>query len=207
MNSLPVQKMAITLLGQIMNVNEAKIEDNMNLAVDTSSFYTKYYLNPRKVKVKLGDRRVFHPKNIYPAIESILQNFYQYISSLDKLEPLALVCLERMFKALENDVQKYVGPLIAMFRIFFKQIDSGYTFEGLKSIFECIGTFIQNCRGSSDAAGQILNTFVTDLNALMNKGINDVTSFLLQIYAIILQSLGKLPDDTMVERSNSRTSS
>ena len=198
MNSLPVQKMALTLLGQILSVKECQIEDNMKANIDNSTFYSKFYLNPRKVRIKLSDRRDFHPKNIYPSIESILQNLYNFVEHLDKLEPLTLVCLEKILKVLEADVPKYVKPLVAMFKLFFKQIEKGYTYEGLKNIFESVGTFIQNSKGSSDAASEILGPFISDLNALMNKGINDVTSFLLQIYAIILQSFGKLPDEILV---------
>lgn len=205
-NSLPLQKMALTLLGQILNCKESQIEDDMNKSIDNSSFYSKYYMNPRKVKVKLQDRRIFNPRNIYPAIESILQNLYLYVSSLEKLEPVSLVCLERIFKALEGDVQKYVGPLIEMFKIIFKQIEKGYTYEGLKSIFESVGTFITNSGGNSEAAKEIFDKFVTELNGLMNKGINDVTCFLLQIYAIIMRCFGKLPEGIMVGLDNSRMS-
>lgn len=212
MNSPPVQKIAITLLGQILSCKEREINDNMNARVDDSSFYAKFYMNPRKVKVKIHERRIYNSGNVFPSIETILQNLYNYVSSKSELEPASLFCLERIFKVLEDKVSGYCKPLSEMFKVLFKQLVNGYTYDGLKNIFESLGTFISNSKGSNEAQQIIFTDILNEVNELMNKGINDVNCFLLQIYAIIIQTFGDMPEATMVafiltiERSDHLTS-
>lgn len=200
MNSVPVQQMAITLLGQILSSKEREINDNMDARIDTTSFYSKYYMNPRKVKVRINERRVYHSGNVFPAIETILQNLYNYVSTKTELEPASLICLEKIFKVMENKVSSYGKPLAEMFKVLFKQLVNGYTYDGLKYIFESLGTFISNAKDSNETKQIILTDILNEVNELMNKGINDVNCFLLQIYAIIIQTFGDMPEATMVVR-------
>lgn len=193
-----LQRLCVSLISQILSTHQANVEDRMNERVDESSFYSKYYMNPRKVKVHVSNQLLFNQGNVFPQIEAILQNLYLFISSLDKLEPASLVALDRIFKVLGEAVTNYTEPLINMFKEIFKRINNGFTFEGIKSIFETIGTLIIKVNTNHASHKLIIDQLIPELNLLMNKGINEISSFLFQIYALCIRHLPSFPADIRV---------
>ena len=195
---LALQKVSLTLLTQLLSARQSSIEDHMNDPIDESSFYSKYYLNPRKVTVLIGDSLLFNHSNVFPQIEQILQNLYEYISQLTHLDPTPLLCLERIYRV-GDSIKNYAAPLVGMFKHIFKQIDNGYTFDGIKYTFECVGSLVTGVSNNQEAASLLSTQLVPELNALMNKGINEVSSLLFQIYALCLRHLPSFPADVKVE--------
>ncbi len=170
----------------------------MNDRVDESTFYSKYYMNPRKVKVHISNQLLFNQSNVFPQIEAILQNLYLYISSLDKLDPSSLIALDKIFKVLDEAVTGYTEPLINMFKVIFQRINNGFTFDGIKNIFETIGTLIVRVNANQASQKLIIEQLIPELNLLMNKGINEISSFLFQIYALCIRHLPTFPADIRV---------
>jgi len=200
MNCPSLQKLTLRLLCLVLSLKQTQVTDNMHLPIDTSSYYSTYYLNPKKVKVQVNTAQlVFNNSNVQPQIANILQNLYTYIDTFKVLEPSALSCLETIFKVLEGSVVNYLDPFIGMFKTIFGLLNHGYNYESLKNIFECVGNLVVYVQKDQNSIAKVYKDLLPQLNALIDKNDSDIMNFVLQIYALMLRYIpGGFPDDVKV---------
>lgn len=75
-------------------------------------------------------------------------------------------------------------------------IDQGFNYVSLQFTFECISIVIQYAAKDDNAQQKVINSLLAELNKLMNKNQNDLTSFLLQIYALMIKNFNTMPDNS-----------
>ena len=160
----------------------------LNAPVDNSSFYARHYCNKRKLIKKLGEQKVYNKDNVFPQVENILQNIYTYVNNTNAIDPFEIKALYTIFSVIEEKISNYIDPILDIFSKLLKTTDSGYSYQIIQYIFECLSFVIESIKADQNAQKKLIDTLLQLLNKLMNKGSNDLTSFLLQIYALLIKN-------------------
>jgi len=192
-----LQKTTLATLGRIINLNSYTTDDKMNAPVDESSFYSKYYLNPRKISKKINkDTMLFNRENSGQQLETILENLYQYCIGCDKLDSTALALLKVMFKIMGEGVRKFNGAICDLFEKLFDKFSTGYVYSSVMNLLESLGYYIIYTAGDEESENFVISKLIKPINSLMSKSINDITSLLLQIYSLMLKHYKNAPETT-----------
>lgn len=154
-----------------------------------------YYTIEAIIDLKEGDfkmltymKNYFNKDNIQPQIQHILQNIYTFGQDKDLNNYLLKVMLT-IIKVLAESNASYIGPFASFYQIQLDKMIKGYTFQNSFLIFESLGNLVfYSCNSNPNSIEMIENYIVPHLNNVFNKNLSDLLSFVLQIYALIVQS-------------------
>ena len=156
------------------------------------SWTMRVYMNKKKLNKKISDVKIYNEANIFPQTEHVLQNYYESISNSQNLETHCIKSLYSIFLVLGSKVINYIDAIAGLMQLLLKQTANGYSFSSIQYIFECLSLVIETVSKDAGAQKKLLDSVLVQLNELMNKGSNDMTSFLLQIYALIIKNCTSL---------------
>lgn len=154
-----------------------------------------YYTIEAIIDLKEGDfkmltymKNYFNKDNIQPQIQHILQNIYTFGQDKELNNYLLKVMLT-IIKVLAESNANYIGPFASFYQIQLDKMIKGYTFQNSFLIFEALGNLVfYSCNSNPNSIEMIENYIVPHLNNVFNKNLSDLLSFVLQIYALIVQS-------------------
>jgi len=188
--NLPViNKCIFCAIELIFNCKSSDTIDNLNAPEDPDTSWTlRVYMNKRKLHKKIKDERIYNQSNVFPQIELVLENIYLCITNSKELETNCIKALYTIFMVMGDKIGDYIIPVSNLLKNLLKLTDQGYSFSNIQFIFECLSIVIETIKNNESAQKTLLDTLLQDLNNLMNKQSNDLTSFLIQIYALIIKN-------------------
>ncbi|KRW98823.1 Armadillo-type fold [Pseudocohnilembus persalinus] len=157
------------------------------------TFYTVQIL----LSIKDGDIKSyvnltphFNKDNIEPQIQTILQNIYSVMEGTE-INNYALQSVIVILQLLKENCASYVDPLSVLFKGQLGKIQQGYDFSKALLIFDGLGIFIHyTANGDKSKVAVIENNVSNYLTYILNnnKQMSDLFTFVLQIYALFVQS-------------------
>ncbi|CAD8162710.1 unnamed protein product [Paramecium octaurelia] len=169
----------------------SKLQLSKKTTLSNIACYTAYSLiNVRQdVKNYANHQLYFENVNISQYLQLVLTDCYNNIKQQSKLETYSLKLTNSLINLLKQEIFNAIAALCNLLQDLLKNIKLEYEFQNVHLVFEIIASVIDVCimAKNSEAANQLQQSILNQLDELLRENKGDVTNFVLQIYSLFLQ--------------------
>ncbi|CAD8088438.1 unnamed protein product [Paramecium primaurelia] len=169
----------------------SKLQLSKKITLSNIASYTAYSLiNVRQdVKNYANHQLYFENVNISQYLQLILTDCYNNIKQQQKLETYSLKLTNSLITLLKQEIFNAIAALCNLLQDLLKNIKLEYEFQNVHLVFEIIASVVDVCiiAKNSEAANQLQQSILNQLDELLRENKGDVTNFVLQIYSLFLQ--------------------
>ncbi|CAD8171624.1 unnamed protein product [Paramecium octaurelia] len=169
----------------------SKLQLSKKTTLSNIACYTAYSLiNVRQdVKNYANHQLYFENVNISQYLQLILTDCYNNIKQQQKLETYSLKLANSLITLLKSEIFNAIAALCNLLQDLLKNIKLEYEFQNVHLVFEIIASVVDVCitAKNSEAANQLQQSILNQLDELLRENKGDVTNFVLQIYSLFLQ--------------------
>jgi hypothetical protein len=129
---------------------------------------------------------IFNKGNIYPQMETIIQNVYNDIKNSDTLEAFQLRTLQNLQKTMDDSCAKYIDAFNDMYSFMIGKLVSAYDFSTIYLVFENLSSLMIIIKDNNEAMAKLVGSIFPLLNEIIKNNHVDLLGYAFQIYALAI---------------------
>ena len=114
-----------------------------------------------------------------------------------------MVCLRSIFRIIGSELSEFNNPICNMMIKLFEKVERGFVYSNILYLIESFSHYLLYTSENKESQKYITDKMVGPINKLISKQNNDISSLLIQVYAIMVRKYSDIPEDTIQAITNS----
>lgn len=177
-----------TWANNILKIKEFSFQNDLNLDQSGMTFYRKYYMSPRKLKVKINRKR-FQIRNDNPLLGKLIQSLYSILTGENvEINELLMGVFRSCLQRLGPNVISNLDPLIKVYSQLFMALQANkilMNFGNINEIFESFTALIIQASAQPESIKSLIPSLQL-LPPLFGKNLREMHSLLVQVFSLVV---------------------